>query len=359
MLGFPVAPVQHTISLGDGYTLWPKVDLHRHLEGCVRLDTAWMWAQRSKSLADFDFPTLRSAIQFDGIAGFQRFLSKFATLRELYRDPRAIGQVAREAVADAAADSIRYVELRFSPDHFSQHSGLGNYEAALTVIEAANDEAHRHGILVRYLITIGRGYSQYTADSLVDIALELRSIGVVGLDLAGDEIKHRGIPFRKLLLLAAADGLRLSIHAGEAGPASAIWAAIERLPVQRIGHGTHAAQDPKLLKALSERFIPVEICLTSNLQTGVLPYVAAHPLRQLLDAGVPVALCTDDPAISDITLSEEYALAEQRLGLSQRELADMVIASADYAFLSPTARADLRSRLTHDLDALMLASARP
>ncbi|MBA3533825.1 MAG: hypothetical protein H0T73_18055, partial [Ardenticatenales bacterium] len=179
---------------------WPKVELHRHLEGTVRLSTAWYWARQSPALAEItSLEELRSKVQFDGIADFTHFLSKFNTLRELYYDPRAIEQVVRESVADAAAENVRYLELRFSPDHFARQAGYDPYEAAAFILRTGMDEASRQGVVLRFLCTIGRGYDLQTSQEIFDIALALRHEGIVGIDLAGNELLYPAAPFRSLL----------------------------------------------------------------------------------------------------------------------------------------------------------------
>lgn len=330
---------------------WPKVELHRHLEGSVRLETAWKWIQRSPTLDIPSIDALRPRIQFDGIREYTHFLGKFGTLRELYHSPDAIEQVVREAVADAAADNVRYLELRFSPDHFTSQSGDDPHDAATLVVRTGLDEAARQGITLRFLCTIGRGYDAATAEKIVEIALALRGEGVVGVDLAGDELRHPGRPFRALLARVAAEGLGISVHAGEAGPAAHVWEAIDELHAGRIAHGIRSADDPALMAALRERGVALEVCPTSNLHTGVVPSAAAHPLATLVHAGVPVALSTDDPAISGIRLSDEYRFALE-VGLDRATLAGLVVTAARHAFLPP----DEKEALVRSLEAELAPS---
>lgn len=327
---------------------WPKVELHRHLEGTVRLRTAWKWAQESPALAGTTISALRAQIQFDGVRDYAHFLSKFGTLRDLYYHPAAIKQVVREAVIDAAADNVRYLELRFSPDHFARRAGYDPYEAAELVLRTGMDEAKRQGIMLRFLCTIGRSYDRETAARILDIALTFRDMGIVGLDLAGNELRHSAARFRPLMERAAAEGLGISIHAGEAGPAAHVWEAIDELHAHRVAHGIRSIDDPDLLVALRERNIALEVCPISNYHTGVVPSLASHPLAKLVRAGVPVALSTDDPAISDINLTDEYLLALQA-DLSGPTLAQMVLTAASHAFLPKAEKELLLARLRQEL----------
>lgn len=330
---------------------WPKVELHRHLEGTVRLATAWKWAQFSPALEGISMMALQPLIQFDGVRDYAHFLRKFGTLRDLYYQPEAIQQVVREAVIDAAMDNVRYLELRFSPDHFARRAGYDPYEAAELVVRTGMEEAKRQGIMLRFLCTIGRSYDLETAYRIFDIALTFRQMGIVGIDLAGNELSHPGAPFRPLMERAAAEGMGISIHAGEAGPAAHVWEAINELNANRIAHGIRSIDDPDLLVALRERDIALEVCPTSNYHTGVVPSLASHPLAKLVQANVPVALSTDDPAISEITLSDEYDVALEA-DISPTTLAQMVLTAASHAFLPPTQKKKLLRDLQQELAGL-------
>ena len=331
---------------------WPKVELHCHLEGTVRLDTAWKWAQYSPSLADITFEALQRKIQFDGIRNYAHFLNKFGTLRLLYNHPEAIKEVVRQAVASAAADNVRYLELRFSPDHFARQAGHDPYDVAQLILRTGMREANKQGIMVRFLCTIGRGYDLETSNRLLDIALTFRDMGIVGLDLAGNELKHPELQYRSLFEHAAAEGLGISIHAGEAGPATRVWEAVLDLNANRIAHGIRSIDDPTLLALLSERNIACEVCPTSNLHTGVVDSPAEHPLAALVKAGVPVALSTDDPAMSRICLSDEYRFAIEEAGFTHATLADMVLTAARHAFLPAAEKEALLHELQKELSEL-------
>jgi adenosine deaminase len=329
--------------------LIPKVELHRHLEGSVRFDTAWQWAQHSPTLAEVTRAELRNLIEFDGVVGYDRFLKKFLTLRELYYDRAAIAQVMREAVEDAAHDNIRYLELRLSPDHFAKQGSFDLEETAALLFRTGQATAHETGIQVRYLCTITRNYSAETCERILDIALRYRNEGVVGFDLAGNELLESGAHIRALLKRASDEGLGVSIHAGEAGVAEPVWEAIDSLYANRIAHGVASIQEPALLKALRERNILLEVCPTSNLHTGAAATAAHHPLAELIRAEVPVAICTDDPAISRITLSDEYAFALEVSELSYDALYSTVIGAAEASFLPEAEKAELVAQLYREL----------
>ncbi len=335
---------------------WPKVELHRHLEGSVRFETAWELAQENPELSAWSPEQLRRAIEFDGERNFVHFLSKFETLRKLYTRPEHIQRVAAEAVEDAAQDNIRYMELRFSPDHFATTSGYDRAQIADWVLDSANEAARLHGITVRFLLTIGRGYAPEIATRILAIALRSQEKGVVGLDLAGDESRFPADPFAPLFNRAYDEGLGITIHAGEAGPASGVAKAVVDLHAHRIGHGIRSIDNPRVIALLRQREVALEVCPTSNLQTGVVETYATHPLPVLLDAGVPVVICSDDPSISRISLTDEYTNALMEMHLSPETLARCIMNGVEYAFLTPAEKKTLRERIATELRDVLLNS---
>lgn len=331
---------------------WPKLELHRHLEGTVRFETAWTWSRHHPELSELARDQLRTAIEFDGNYNFAEFLSKFKTLRKLYTSREAIEQVAYEAVEDAANDNVRYLELRFSPEHFAEHNSFTMDEVAGWVIASANAAADDRDIIVRFLLTIGREYTLEHATEILAIGLRRRDVGVVGFDLAGDEVRHPHPPFEGLYARARQEGLGITIHAGEAGGADRINDAVTRFSAHRIGHGIRSLADPELMTLLRERDIALEVCPTSNVQTGVVESHAEHPLADLVTSGVPLVLCTDDPRISGITLTDEWVNAVTEIGLAVDTLADLVRNGIEYAFLPRDEKDHLRDRISEELGAV-------
>lgn len=333
--------------------LWPKLELHRHLEGTVRFETAWTWSRNHSELAALERDQLRAAIEFDGNYSFTEFLSKFKTLRKLYTSRDAIEQVAYEAVEDAANDNVRYLELRFSPEHFAEYNSFAMGDVAGWIIESANTAADDHDIIVRFLLTIGREYTLEHATEILAIGLRRRQSGVVGFDLAGDELRHPHPPFEGLYARARQEGLGITIHAGEAGGAERVTDAITHFSAHRIGHGIQSVADPTLLTLLREHGIALEVCPTSNVQTGVVASLDEHPLADLIAARVPLVLCTDDPRISGITLTDEWVKAVTEIGLSVDTLADLVRNGVEYTFLPRDEKDRLRDRISEELGTLL------
>jgi len=315
----------------------PKVDLHRHLEGSIRLNTIAEIVREASLPLPHDIEPLRRVVQV--VEGDPRdskhFLSKFINIRQIFRSPEIIQRMTMEAVEDAARDHVRYLELRFTPAALAQ-SGLFHLEDVTRwVIDATALAASAHGIEVGLIVSINRHESLEIAEETVRIAVDHIHDGVVGLDLAGDEVEFPAQPFRSILASAKQAGLGLTIHAGEWTGAENVRHAILELGADRIGHGVRVLDDPQVTSLARERRIPFEVSLGSNYLTGVIPSLDAHPLPQMIEAGLRIALTTDDPSIFGTTLSLEYQHAVDHLGLSLESLKGFTLTAAQAAFLDP------------------------
>jgi adenosine deaminase len=320
----------------------PKVDLHRHMEGSLRLDTlAEVAREHGIDLPSYNIEELRPYVQFtDDVPDFHVFMSKMELLRRFYSAAEAVDRIAYEAVADAAHDTSQSLELRFSPagKHLSPEIVMSH------VVNGVRRASREHAIQVRLLVTIVREFGVKVAEEVLELATAYREQGVVGLDLAGHEENHAGAPFADIFQRAREAGLHVTIHAGEVGGPDNVREAIEVLDAQRIGHGVRAVEDDNVVQLLRERGVPLEICLTSNLQTGATKAFTQHPLRDLFHMGVLTTINTDDPSISDTTLTDEYNVAVETMGFSVNEIQQMIVNSAHAAFLPPDEKKNLTER---------------
>lgn len=339
------------------YKALPKVELHRHLEGSLRLATLLEIAGEHGIELPGVNPRggLRSLVQIraEEPYTFENFLSKFKTLRLFYRSPEVIGRITREAVADAAADNVRYLELRFTPVALSRAEGFPLAEVMDWVVASAGKAAADLGVMVRLIASANRHEDPRLAEQVARLAAERLEAGLVGLDLAGDEANFSAQPFAAIFREARRSGLHVTVHAGEWSGAENVVEAVEILGAERIGHGVRVMEDEQAVKLCRARGTAFEVCLTSNYQSGVVTDLKQHPLRAMLTAGLRVTLNTDDPSISQIELSDEYRLACEELGLSVSELRRRVFCAADAAFL-PLAD---RQRLVASLEAAFPSGA--
>ena len=331
----------------------PKVDLHRHLEGSLRLETlAEIAEEHGIDLPSYNIEQLRPYVQFtDEEPGFQRFLEKFKLLRRFYTTREAVKRVAYEAVADAATDNVKYLELRFSPSALAHTQSFSLYEVTEWVIEAAEQAQADTGVLARLLCTVVRHDGHDLARQVIEVAIAYRDRGIVGVDLAGDEVHYPAASFAPLFKRAADYGLGITVHAGEAGGAANVREAIELLQAQRIGHGIRSIEDSRVVQLLRQRNVALEICPTSNLQTGVVDNFGLHPLRDLYVLGVNVTINTDDPSVSDTSLTDEYMVAILGLGLNLRDLRRCTRNSIRAAFLPPETKRQLETSILSEFDA--------
>jgi adenosine deaminase len=321
------------------FTDLPKVELHRHLEGSLRLNTL-LEVARAHGLNLADTGRLRSLVEInaDEPYTFENFLSKFKTLRLFYRTPEIIGRVAREAILDAARDNVRYIELRFTPVALSESQGFSLAEVMDWVIEGTAEakkalDSQEAGITTALIVSLNRHESPLLADQIVALALDRREAGITGLDLAGNEAGFPARPFAEIFREARKAGLHTTVHAGEWGGAENVKEAILDHEAERIGHGIRIMEDPAVVELARERGTIFEVCVTSNYQSGVVPALSVHPLLRMLAAGLNVTLNTDDPSISKIDLSHEYRLACQDLGMPVEALYHCVLAGGKAAFL--------------------------
>ena len=318
----------------------PKIDLHRHLEGSLRLETLLNIAREyNLDLPRGDLEELRPFVQItDDRPDHEVFLSKFGVLRHFYRSKEAIQRVAYEAVADAAADNVHYLELRFSPQALARVQGFDRAVVTDWVIAATQEAADKFGIEVNLIITLVRHEPLDQAVEVAEIACARSGKGIVGLDLAGDEVKFPPAPFIPIFQKAKESGLGVTIHAGEWASAEGISEAVTELRADRIGHGVRVIENSRISRMALTKGIAFEVCLTSNLQTGAIYNMYHHPLADMLNFGLMVTLNTDDPGVSNVSLTDEYIIAVEQLGLGYEALRTMTLNAAAAAFLPENGR---------------------
>jgi adenosine deaminase len=329
----------------------PKVELHRHLEGTLRLNTMLDIARQHNVPIPEDVFGLSNLVQMqdDDDFDFRTFLSKFNTLRLFYRSPEVIHRITHEAVEDAAKDNVRYMELRFTPVALSRAEGFPLKDVVGWVVDGAQEAAREYGMGVNLIPSVNRHESHGLAEQVAWLASEHLGRGIVGLDLAGNEAEFPAEPFYPVFKEARQAGLKVCVHAGEWGPAANVREAIEKLGADRIAHGVRVIEDPGVTELARERAIPFEVCVTSNYQSGVIPEPGQHPLPRMLDAGLNVTVNTDDPSISRITLSQEYHVVVDDLGVPFDALRDRIVAAGEASFLPDAEREELVTNLKKEM----------
>jgi len=324
----------------EGY---PLVELHRHLDGNVRIQTVLDLArQHGLELPAWTVEGLRPHVQItEREPSLVHFIAKFALLRRVMVDYGAVRRIVRENLEDAAQGGIDYIELRFSPYFMGEEHGLDTFGVVDAVCDALEEARGKIPVRAKLIGIISRHYGPEIGRIELAAAIRGRDRGVVALDLAGDEANFPGELFVRHFQEAREAGLHTIAHAGEAAGAASVRQAVLELGAERIGHGIRAVEDPAVLDLLAERHIPLEVCPTSNLHTSTVPDYRSHQLPALLRRGIACTLNTDDPSISGIDLAHEYQVAVEELGLSPAEIRRMQETAVEAAFLSPAERAEL------------------
>jgi adenosine deaminase len=323
----------------------PLIDLHRHLDGAIRLETVVELAQqKGVALPADDVAGLRPHVVVEGkAAGLMDFIGRFRYLTAILTDLDACRRVAYENVEDAMREGIDYVELRFSPWFMAEPNGLAPEGVVEAVADGIIAGERDFGVRAQIIGIMSRTYDTETCHHELDALLAHRD-HLVAIDLAGDEQKFPARLFRDHFRRARDAGLKVTVHAGEVDGPPSVWDAIRELGASRIGHGIHSLQDPELVDYLVEQGIGLEVNITSNVQIGTVDDYAGHPVKEILDRGILANLNTDDPAISGIDLRHEFEVAAPRAGLNPEQTRRAQANALEMAFLPKEEKAALLQR---------------
>ena len=317
-------------------TTFPLIELHRHLDGSVRLETVLeLGLQYGLPLPATNLEGLRPFVQVtEPKPSLMAFLEKFHWPIAVLKDMDAVRRISYENVEDSAREGIAYIELRFSPWFMAEANQLAPAGVVEAVVDGVQAGERDFGVKVNLIGILSRTYGVEIAWKELDALLTQKEY-ISALDLAGDETNYPAHLFTGHFAKGREAGWQVTVHAGEVVGPESVWSALRDLKAVRIGHATHSFEDPALIDYLLEHQIGVEVSLTSNVQTSVVTDYAAHPLRQFLERGVLATLNTDDPGISGIDLHHEYEIAAPAAGLSLEMIHQAQRNALDAAFLSP------------------------
>jgi len=314
----------------------PKAELHLHLEGAVDPVTLVELRKRHGESA-----TLAETESLYRYSDFPSFLMAFKEVSAHLRGPedyefatyRLMQQLKEENVLHAEVYVAVGVCLFRKQDFAAIFEGLER---------GRSRGARDFGVSLLWIFDATRHFGVEEAQKVFDLAVRYKDRHVVGVGIGGDEVKAPPELFRSVYAFAEDHGLRLTAHAGETGPAESIWGALN-LHAERIGHGVSAAQDPDLVEELAYRQVPVEICLTSNLRTGVCKNAAEHPVKSYFEQGMMVTLNTDDPGLFGTSLAREYQFAQDTYGFTDEHLRELARNSFEASFLPAEKKLELLS----------------
>ncbi|MCM3746668.1 adenosine deaminase [Paenibacillus pasadenensis] len=327
----------------------PKIELHSHLDGSVRPSTAAEIAEEEGielNCSDLRELTERMTAP-PSCTSLVEYLERFELPLLLMQSRAALKRIAYETAEDAALENVRYLEVRFAPQLHTGR-GLSIDEIVGAVAEGLSAAEAKYGHTVRIILVCMRHHAQADNEEVVRAASRLAGLGVVGVDLAGDEAGYPNELHEEVFGLANQLGLPITIHAGEAAGACSIRCAVEKLHARRIGHGVRLREDAELLQLMSEQRIPLEMCVISNVQTKAVPSMESHPIREYLDGGLAVTVNTDNPTVSATNQTREYENLARRFRFTERDFMKVAENGIEAAFADGELKGRLRAQFRQE-----------
>lgn len=328
----------------------PKTDLHCHLDGSLRLSTILELAEQQKVKLPADtVEGLAQAIHMGQICkSLEEYLVAFDVTLSVLQTEEALYRAAYELALDAAAENVRYLEVRYSPA-LHQQKGLVMTAIVEAVLEGLRDAKHEVGIKSGVIICGIRHINPLTSVRLAELAVAYKNKGVKGFDLAGAEYDFPAKDHKEAFQLILNNNVNCTCHAGEAYGPESIAQALHLIGSHRIGHGTRLREDGDLLNYVNDHRIPIEVCASSNVQTGAVPDLASHPIRFYFDYGLRVTVNTDNRLITDTTVTKELWLLHKHLGFSLEDLTTMIVSGFKSAFLPYKEKADVLAAVNAEI----------
>ena len=313
-----------------------KVELHCHFDGSFDPDYLSELAGRD----------VTSEVSGRGSTSLAEFLKRFDLPLALSQTPERLERLAELLAKSLAADGVIYAEVRFCP--FLHTTEIGDVNVDQVIASVLKGLQSVPELQTGLIFCMTRELSSEKNRQIIDLAQNWRSKGVCGVDLAGNEVAHPNQEFLELFDYAKSLQLPLTIHAGEAASHRSVDAVISAYPHLRIGHGVRAIESPETISRLIQYNIPLEVCLSSNIDTGIYPSLAEHPIKRLLNLGVNVTINTDDRTVSDINLEHEYQLLREVHGLTDADFLRCNLNAARAAFADNETKHWIISQLVAD-----------
>ncbi len=335
----------------------PKAELHCHLDGSVRPSTLLeLGREYGVKMPRDSADSLREYMLVSDAKSLEDYLKRFEVTVSVMQTAEAIERIAYELGADAAADGVRYIEVRNAPILNSRgRLEMGEaLEAQLKGLERAEKD---FGIVARSIVCSLRQLPPETSLELAQLAVAYKHRGVVAFDLAGGEAGYPASAHGDAFAYSRKHNLAVTIHAGEGDGARSVRDAVHKCGANRLGHATRLIEDPELTQYVNDRRIGLEICLTSNVQTHAAKSYESHPLRNYFDRGMNLTLNTDNRLMSGTTLTDEYLFAAKHLGFSFDELCTLALNGFESAFLPWEQRVHLLKEVSRDMAALSADAA--
>lgn len=332
----------------------PKAELHLHLEGAVDPRTLAELSQRHNTplptennryntagsgdiLSEQDVRRLYSYKDFNG------FLMAFKAVTERLRTPEDYELITYRLMERLARQNVLHAEAYVSVGVV--HWRGQEFEPLFEGLESGRRRGERDfGVSLLWIFDAVRHFGVEAAQKVFDLAARLQDRNVVGIGIGGIEQEASAETFKQAYQKAASEGLRLTAHAGETMGPESVWAALN-IGVERIGHGLSVPRDPELIEVLAQKQLPLEVCISSNVRTGVCARLSEHPVRTMFDHGLMITLNTDDPEMFQTSLPHEYGIAQKEFGFSEDHLREIARNSFEASFLSPARKVEFFKRV--------------
>ncbi|MBS4534726.1 adenosine deaminase [Clostridium sp. D2Q-14] len=321
---------------------FPKIDLHCHLDGSVRPETILEIALKE----DIHVPTtkIEAFKQHTQVAedcsSLKEYLSKFALTSDVMQKSEYIYRITDELLEDLSNENVKYIEIRFAP-FLHMEKGMTFEEAVESVLKAMEEGKEKYGILSKLILICMRRHSPEVSVQIVEKGKAYLGKGVVAIDLAGNEHDFPPELHKKAFQLAKEYGFHRTVHAGETGIPKNIITAVEELKAERIGHGIHAYLNEEILEFVKEKKIPLEMCISSNVQTKAVEGFEDHPIKKYLDEGIAVTINTDNITVSNTTLAKEYEILMNKQGFTLEDIKQTIINGINASFASNEEKEEL------------------
>ena len=329
----------------------PKVELHCHLDGCLRIETILDLGKRYKVPLPASNPMdLKKILSIGKKRGtLEEYIARFDITLSVMQTPESLKRIAYELIEDVAAENVRYLEVRYAP---ILHTSLGMTldRAVESVRDGLNQGEKDFGVKSGIIICGIRHISPEASLKLADLCVRYKNKGVVGFDLAGAEENFPAKDHREAFYMILNHNINATIHAGEAFGPSSIHQAIHYCGAHRIGHGTRLKEDKDLMQYVNDNRITMEICLTSNWHTYSVRSLKQHPIRFYYDQGIRVTLNTDNRLMSDTTLTKEFCVARDLFDFTLHDFREVTIIAMKAAFLPHQERVEMIKTIANELE---------
>jgi adenosine deaminase len=330
----------------------PKAELHCHLDGSVRAETLLdLGREYGVPMPKHEAEELREYMRVDDARNLEDYLERFHITLSVMQTSDALERIAYELAEDAAAEGVRYIEVRYAPV-LNVEGGLTLEQAVEAPLRGLARAEREHGIVARVIVCSLRHLDPSVSLDLARLAVDFRREGVVGFDLAGGELGNPAARHAPAFFYAREHDLACTCHAGEGAGAESVRQAVHVCGAHRLGHATRLAEDESLTRYVNDRRIALEICLTSNVQTRAAESYEQHPFRRYFDQGLNVVLNTDNRLMSGTTLVDEYEHAMRELDFTFDELATVALNGFESCFLPYEERRRLTERVRAEIEAM-------